>query len=96
MISRWVRLELQERHSGLSLELLQFRAEGTGLAAVLLALVLAARCVRLLLQVLGLAVERTHGVHRLVHTVDQPFALRVGKAQVADAQRHTHYGTCQS
>src|SRR3989441_1167107 len=51
--------ELGKRDSGFGLQFLEFTADGARLTAVFLALLFAARGVRFLFQVLGLAVERT-------------------------------------
>src|SRR5215470_9573992 len=89
-------LEFQEQHARFLLELLHFRADGAGLALVFLLLVLAARGVGFALQVLRLAVERTHAVNGLIDPLDQPLALVVGEAEVAHRERNAHDAPPQS
>ena len=60
------------------------------LPAVFLFLVFAASRVGFFLQVLGLAVERPHGVDGLVDPLDQPLALSVGEAQLAHRVRNAY------
>src|ERR1700722_17394522 len=80
-------LELLKRHAGFQFQLFHFAANGARLPPVFFFLFLAASGVCLALEILRLAVERAHAVDHLVQPVDQPFALRVGKAQLAHSLR---------
>src|SRR5208283_441524 len=81
-------LEFGERHAGFGFQLLDFSADDAGLPAIFFFLLFAAGGVGLALQVLHLAVERTHAVDGFVDPLDEPLALAVGEAQPAHRQRY--------
>src|SRR5438874_10257629 len=68
---------------GVLFDLLQIGAVLPLLPAIFLLQLFAASGVVLLLQLLRLAVEHTHGVNRLAYPVDQPLALEVQEADIA-------------
>src|SRR5207244_12703755 len=70
----------------LTLDLLQVGAAVALVLAIFLLQIIAASRVDLLLVALDLPVERAHGVDRLVHTVHQAFAFRVGELDGADGE----------
>src|SRR6185312_6935534 len=82
--------EFLKKNSSLLLEFFQFSVDGAGLAFVFLALLVAAGGVGFALQVLCLAVERTHAIHRFVYAVNEALALVVGEAELAHADRSLH------
>src|ERR1051326_999752 len=77
-------LELLVGDAGVGFEFFQIVAVLALDAAVLAPRFLNARGLDLLFQIVGLAVERAHGVDSLVDLVDQALALRVGELQPAD------------
>ena len=88
-------LELRKRHAGFEFELFDFAANGARLPAIFFLLLFAASGVGLTLQVLRLAVERTHAVDGFVEALDQPFALGVGEPEFAHRLRNRNDAACQ-
>src|SRR5579872_6115699 len=77
--------------AGLAFQLLHVGAQLARLAAVFLLLVVVAGGVRLLFQVVDLALQGAQRIHRLIHPVNQALALDIGDAQVAHGARHAHH-----
>ena len=71
-------VQFRKAHSGIALQPFQVGAmQPLGLAVIFLEF-FAARARNLPSQVADLPVKRAHDVHRLIHPIDQAFALEVG------------------
>ena len=95
MISRCVRFSSWKLTPAVGLELFQIVAVLPLDAPVLALGLLNPRGLGFLFQIVDLAVERAHGVDRLVYAVDQPLALGVGELQLADPAGNLHVRASQ-
>src|SRR6185436_8382571 len=76
---------------GLVRHLFELGADRTCLSLVFLALIFGTSSLGLFLQILNLAVERAHGINRLVQTVDQALAFDISKAEFSYRLRNTYH-----
>src|SRR5713226_6860909 len=83
-------LEFLEQQACFRFELFQLSADRARLLLIFLALLLTARRLGPLLQVLDLAVERAHTIDRAINAVDKAFAFVVGEAQLSYRDRRAH------
>src|SRR5262245_40130882 len=88
-------LQLLVGNAGFLLQRLQVSTVRALDAAEFFLGILAARSLDLLFQVVDVAIERPHGVNRLVHAVNQALALRIGELQVAYAGGNHDLGPAQ-
>ena len=88
-------LDLLEQQAGFDFKLFNFASYRARLAAIFFFLIFAARGVGLALEVLRLAVERTHAVDSFVDAVDQPLAFGIGETQLAHRDGNPHDGAGQ-